>query len=76
MPALADLIEQHANRTARGADDEVDVAVVVDVAERRAAAHVRTGERRTGSLGRVLEPPVPQVEKQLFALLQRERLAP
>src|SRR5262249_60951548 len=45
---IADLVEQEPDRPAVIGENDVDVAVVVDVAERGAAADLRTREGRTG----------------------------
>src|SRR5260221_247277 len=74
--ALADVVEQQAKRTARVGDDDVDIAVVVDVAERRTATHVGDAERGTGPVRDLLETSAAQIPEQLGPLLQRERLAP
>ena len=67
------LISRRARAGGR-ADHHVHVAVVVDVAERRAAADVVQRERRAGPRGHVLEPAVAQVAIQLIRHLQRKRI--
>ena len=53
----------------------IDVAVVVDVAERRAAADLRQRERRARACADVLEPAAAEVAEQQLPLVQRERIA-
>ena len=73
--ALPHLVDQQPGRTVVVRHQHVDVAVVVDVAERRPAADLGQGERGAGPAGEVLEAPSPEVAEQLVALMQRERIA-
>jgi hypothetical protein len=57
------------------ADDDVDVAVVVDVLERGAAADGGLTEDRTALRADVFEPTVPQISQQQISLVVREFLA-
>src|SRR5215813_4652372 len=51
VTAGANLIEKQPDRSVVGGEDDIDVAVVVDVAERRAATHLgeREGRPRHGA---------------------------
>ena len=74
MAPLAHLVDQQAHRPGAVGDEHVGVAVVVDVAERGAAAHLRQRERGAGPLRHVLEPRAAAVTEHLVPLLQRERI--
>ena len=73
--AAADVVDEQPRRTIVVAHHDVHVAVVVDVAERRAAADLRELKHRAGPRGGVLELPVAKIVKQLFPLMQRKRVA-
>src|SRR5918996_3358171 len=76
MPLLSDVVDQEPQRTAGMADDDVDVAVVIDIAERRTATDLRDLECRARSRADVLETAAAGVAEQLFALPQGKRLVP
>src|SRR5206468_13065958 len=60
MPLVTDVIDQEPQRTARVADHDVGVAVVVDIAERGAAAHFRHLKHLAGAAADVFEPSRPR----------------
>src|SRR5437879_24288 len=72
MTSVSDVVDEQPNRSAVVADDDVGVAVVVDVAKRRAAADVGQRERRARLTGDVLEAAVAGVAEQLLALTVRK----
>ena len=65
--AAADVVDQQPRRAVVVADQHVDVAVVVDVAERRAAADLRQLEHRAGR-ARVTSSnrPLPRLRNSCF----------
>ena len=69
MTAIADRVDQQCRRPMHVADDDVDVAVVVDVAERRAAADRGLTEDRAALRADVFEPPVPEIAEQQISLV-------
>src|SRR5262249_59810027 len=74
-PAADRFIEQHPHRPVVVRDNDVDVAVVVDVAKRRAAANLRSLQRRAALRGHVPEAAVRLMVQPLVALVERQRLA-
>ncbi len=72
--SLAERVHQQLRRTGVVGDEHVFVAVVVDVAKRRAASHLRLQEDRTRLRGDVLEAAVAQVAEQQLALVHRKRV--
>ena len=69
-----DRVHQQANRSVDIADDHVDVAVVVDVAERRSATDVEQLEHGARVPGDVLESSVAQIPEQELSLAVRKQL--
>src|SRR4029434_8754967 len=55
MIPVANLVEQASHWSAVGGEHDVDLAVVVDITERGAAADLRARERRACGRARVLE---------------------
>ena len=74
MIAVADVVHEQPQSSRVVAHDHVDVAVVVDVAERRTATRFRQHERGTGLVGDVLEAAVAEIADQQLALVVRKRL--
>ena len=74
MVPVVDLVDEKADGPVRVGDDDVGIAVVVDIAKRRAAADLRRLECRTGAIGDVFERATSQILKQLIRLLKRERV--
>src|SRR5262249_55845142 len=66
--AIADGVDQQAGRGMDTRNDDVDVPVVVDVAERRTAADLEALERRSRLRGDVLETAVAQIAEEELAL--------
>ena len=69
-------IEQDSSSTPVVGNDDVDVAVVVEIAERGASADVRLGERRSGRRRALFESAGTVVVEQLIAHAERPRLSP
>ena len=72
MVPISYVVDEQTERPGSVGDEHVDVAVVIDVAERRAAAHLGQREYRSGPVGHILEPAVAPVAEHLIALVQRE----
>src|SRR5579859_3973389 len=60
------------NRSAIVADDNVDVAVVVDIAKRRATPNLGQLEDGACQAGDILERAATEVSEQLFSLIVRK----
>ena len=75
MIARRALVQQQPHGAAVGRDDDVDVAVVVDVAERGASADLGALEGRPAVAARIDEAPVAGIVEQLVLHLERVRLA-
>ena len=67
VPASA-FVAQQRRRTVQIVDDDVDVPVVVDIAERAAASEIWRGDGGSRRRGHVGEAAVPQVAVQQFRL--------
>src|SRR5439155_21237626 len=63
MLPITDVVHQKAGRSMNVADDNINVAVVVDVAERDTAAYLRQSEDFAGLRADVLEATVSQIPK-------------
>src|SRR5256885_4308291 len=74
MLLIADVVEEQLRRPVVVRDDDVGVAVVVDVSEGRAAADRGAPEHRAGARWHVIEASVREVSKQLLRLVQRKRI--
>src|SRR5436190_22784770 len=74
VAACADLIEQQPDRSAVVRHDDVDVAVVVDVAERRASTDFCTRKCRAGNGTGLVETSLAGVMEQLILHSVRQRL--
>ena len=74
MRASRRLVDEQPRRPVDVADDDVDVAVVVDVAERGAAADLGEGEGGARLARDVLEPAVAEIAEQELALIVGKRL--
>ena len=72
MMAVGDLVDEQPSPAVVVGDEDVHVAVVVDVAEGRPAAHLRRCERGAGAIRHVGETPVGEIAEQLVALCVRE----
>jgi hypothetical protein len=79
--AAADVVEEQPRRAIVVAHHHIRVAIVIDIAERRAAADFRELEHGARPRGGVLELPAAKIAQQLFPLMQwkpvvrlRERL--
>ena len=72
MVAVSEVIDQKPDRTAVVRDDDVCVAVVIDVAERSTAADFGQREHPARLAGDVLEAAVAEVSKQLLPLIVRK----
>ena len=70
--AAADVVDQQPGLAVVVGHQDVHVAVVVDVAERRAAADLRQLKRGAAARGDVLESPVAQIAEQQLSLVQRK----
>jgi hypothetical protein len=66
------LVDQQPDRTVVIRDDDVRIAIVVDVAEGRAAPDFRQPKDSAAAIGDVLEPAVAEIPEQLLPLVQRE----
>src|SRR5262245_41618074 len=75
MLLIPDLVDEQPRRTVVVDDNDVGVAVVVDVAERRTAADLGERERRARLVADVFEPAETGVVKQLPALAEGKRVA-
>ena len=75
MILVAGHVEQEPRRSRIVADDDVLVSVVVDVAERGAAANLGDLERRAASGADILEAAIGEIAKQQPALFERKRSA-
>ncbi len=75
MVTIADVVDQQPQRPVVVGDDDVGVAVVVEVAEGRAPTDLRQPECGARRRRHVLEAAVPKVAKQLLALMQWKRIA-
>src|SRR5205823_4649505 len=71
MVAIADMVDEQTHRSVVDADEDVDVAVVVDVAKGCAASHPFDRERRAAPARDVLKTAT-DVPEQLHALVERE----
>ena len=72
MVPVADVVDEKPRRTRAVRDEHVRVAVVVDVAERRAAPRLDEVEYRT-RLGRDVLETATRIAEQLLALAERKR---
>ena len=70
MIPVPDIINEKARHPVVVVDEHVDVAVVVDVAERSAPSDIRQREHRSSFIGDRLEPPVSVTANQLHVLPQ------
>ena len=61
---MAEVVDKQTNLSVEIAHQHVDVAVIVDVSERRAATHLHQLQGRARLVGDVLEPPVPGIAEQ------------
>ena len=72
MVTIADLIDEQLHSPAIVPHEHVGVSIVVDVAERSAAAYHRLSEHGSRSIGHLLEPIASKVPKQLRMLTKRK----
>ena len=73
MFPLAGGVDEKPRRSARVADDDVGVAVVVDIAERGAPADFRDLENRR-ACGGILEAAAPEIAQQIHTQSNRRLL--
>src|SRR5205823_10890321 len=71
----ADLVTKDAQRAIVVVDDEVDRAIVVEVARREPPSDFGELERGTAGRRAFLEFPIAQIVKELLPLMQRIRIA-
>ena len=71
MVSISDPIDQQACPTVVVDDQDIGIAVIIDISERSSPAHFRQLENLPRSLGHVLKAAVPQVVEKLISLMKR-----
>src|SRR6185503_21128100 len=72
--ARTDVVHEHTDRAVVVRDDDVGVAIVVEIAECRTAADVLVRERAASAIGDLLEAALAHIAKELTTLLEAEPL--
>src|SRR5207244_7245098 len=76
MGPVAVVVDEETRWAVEICNDDVGVAVVVDVTEGRPAAGCEDPEGGAGLVGDICELAVPGIAKQEIALLERKRVVP
>src|SRR6476620_3952738 len=74
MCAVSDVIDEESSWSVVIRDHDIDIAVVVHVAKRRAASNLGHSKNHSGSVGDVLETAIAKISQQKSSLVQGKRI--